>query len=153
MPADIVSMVRSADDMVEACIRYLAAGQLNAAGCPTAAEALRSTTEDLAPVASHTIMEPASPAELIEQLQASIDMFERAEALASELACMMLCVHCLITPWQRGPRLHTGLMRAPALQTCRLGFTPPTAIRVARGPPIRAPDTWPPPEPRIRLAA
>ena len=85
VPADIASMVRSADDMVDACIRYLAACQLNAAGCPAAAEALRSTPKDHAP-AAHTVMEPVSPAELIERLQASIDMFERAEALASELA-------------------------------------------------------------------
>lgn len=131
VPAEIVSMVRSADVMVDASIRYLAAGQLNAAGCPAAAEALRSTREDLAPSTS----EPASPAELIEQLQATLDTFERAEALASELACLMLCVHCLITPWQRGPRLHTDIQRAPAFPRRRLGFTPPTAISVARGPP------------------
>lgn len=135
VPADIASMVRSADAMVEASIRYLAAGQLNAAGCPAAAEALRSTLEDLAPAASHTFAEPASPAELIEQLQATLETFERAEALARELACLMLCVHCLITPWQRGPRLHNGVKHATALQPRRLGITSRTAIRVARGPP------------------
>lgn len=135
VPADIVSMVRSADAMVEASIRYLAAGQMNAAGCPAAAQALRSTLDDLAPAASHTFAEPASPAELIEQLQTTLETFERAEALPRELACLMLCVHCLINPWQRGPRLHTGIKSAPALQPRRLGVTPPTAIRVARGPP------------------
>lgn len=135
VPAEIASMVRSADAMVEASIRYLAAGQLNAAGCPAAAEALRSTLEDLAPAAAHTCAGPVSPAELIEQLQITLETFERAEALARELACLMLCVHCLITPWQRGPRLHTSLQRAPALQPRRLGDTPPTVISVARGPP------------------
>ena len=134
-PAEIVSMVRSADAMVEAAIRYLAAGQLNAAGCPAAAQALHSTLEDLAPAAAHTIAEPASPAELIEQLKASLETFERAEALARELACLMLCVQCLTTPWQRSPRLHTSIKRAEPLQPRRLSFTPPTAIRVARGPP------------------
>lgn len=153
VPADIASMVRSADAMVEASIRYLAAGQLNAAGCPAAAQALRSTLDDRAPAAAHTFAGPASPAELIEQLQTTLETFERAEALARELACLMLCVHCLITPWQRSSRLHTGIKRAHALHTRRPGFTPPTTIRVARGPPIRAPDIWPPPEPQIRLAA
>lgn len=153
VPADIVSMVRSADAMVDASIRYIAAGQLNAAGCPAAAEALRSTVDDLAPAAAHTFSEPASPAELIEQLQTTLETFERAEALARELACLMICIHCLISPWQRGVRLHTGVKHAPALQPRRPGFASPTAIRVARGPPIRAPDTWPPSEPQIRLAA
>ena len=153
VPAEIVSMVRSADAMVEASIRYLAAGQLNAAGCPAAAEALRSHLDHLAPAASHTSAGPASPAELIEQLQTTLDIFERAEALARELACLMLCVHCLITPWQRGPRLNTGVKHAAAHQPRRPGVTPPTAIRVARGPPIRAPSTSPPSEPQIRLAA
>jgi len=153
VPAEIVSMVRSADAMVDASIRYLAAGQLNAAGCPAAAEALRSNLDDLGPAATHTFAEPASPAELIEQLQATLETFERAEALARELACLMLCVHSLITPWQRGARLHTRIKRAVALQTRKMGFTPQTAIRVARGPPIRAPDIWTPPEPQIRLAA
>ena len=138
-PADIVSMVHSADDMVDACIRYLAACQLNAAGCPAAAEALRSTPEDCTPAASQTLMESASPAELIERLQTSIDMFERAEALASELACLMLCLHCLISPWRRGPRLHTGLIRAPALQARRLGLGPPTPYPMGRGPPAFSP--------------
>ncbi|MBN02692.1 MAG: hypothetical protein CMK08_00810 [Ponticaulis sp.] len=135
VPAEIVSMVRSADAMVEASIRYLAAGQLNAAGCPAAAQALRSTLVDLALAASHTFPEPASPAALIEQLQTTLDTFERAEALARELACLMLCVHCLINPWQRGPRLHTGIKHALALQKRRLCVTSRTAIRVARGPP------------------
>lgn len=140
-PAEIVSMVRSADAMVEASIRYLAAGQLNAAGCPAAAEALRSTLDDLAPATAHTFAGPASPAQLIEQLQNTLETFERAEALARELACLMLCVHCLINPWQRGPRLHTGISRAANLQPRRLDFTPPTAIRVARGPPGMSPPT------------
>lgn len=153
VPAEIVSMVRSADAMVEAAIRYLAAGKLNAAGCPAAAEALRSNLEDLAPAAPHTVTEPASPAELIEQLQTTLETFERAEALARELACLMLCVHCLISPWQRGPRLYTGVKRAANRQPHRLGVTPPSTIRVARGPPIRAPDISPPSEPQTRLAA
>lgn len=135
VPAEIVSMVRSADAMVEASIRYLAAGQLNAAGCPAAAQALRSTLEALTPAAPDTFAEPASPAELIEQLQTTLETFERAEALASELACMILCMHCLITPWQRGPRLHTGVEHSATLQPRRPGVTPPTTIRVARGPP------------------
>ncbi len=138
VPADIAAMVRSADAMVEASIRYLAAGQLNVSGCPAAAETLRSTLDDHSPAAAHTFAEPASPAELIEQLQTTLETFESAEALARELACLMLCVQCLITSWQRGTRLHTGVERAPALQPRRLGVTPPTAIRVARGPPGRA---------------
>ena len=135
VPADIVSMVRSADAMVDASIRYLAAGQLNAAGCPAAAEALRSTLDDLAPATAHAFAEPASSAELIEQLQTTLETFQRAEVLARELACLMLCVHCLITPRQRGPRLLTGVKHAPALQPQRLSVTFRTAIRVARGPP------------------
>lgn len=130
VPAEIVSMVRSADAMVEASIRYLAAGQLNAAGCPTAAEALRSTLDDLTPAAPHTFTEPSSPAELIEQLQTTLETFEHAETLARELACLMLCVHCLITPWQRGPRFQTGIDCAAPLQTRRLDFTPRTNVSV-----------------------
>ena len=158
VPAEIVSMVRSADAMVEASIRYLAAGQLNAAGCPAAAEALRSTLDNLAPAATHTFAEPASPAELIEQLQTTLETFERAEALARELALVMLCVHCLISPWQRGPRHAPSALRARSrghgfTGSMSIARSPQTAIRVARGPPIRAPNIWPPPEPHIRLAA
>ncbi|MDF1679373.1 hypothetical protein [Ponticaulis sp.] len=158
VPADIVSMVRSANAMVAASIRYLAAGQLNAAGCPAAAQALRSTLDNLAPATSHTFAEPASPAELIEQLQTTLDTFECAEALARELACLMLCVHCLITRWQRGPRHAPSALRARSrghgfTGSVSIARSPQTAIRVARGPPIRAPDTWPPHEPHIRLAA
>ncbi len=149
VPAEIVSMVRSADAMVEAAIRYLAAGQLNAAGCPAAAQALRSTLDDLAPATAHTFNEPVSPAELIERLQTTLETFERAEALARELACLMLCVHCLISPWQRGPCLYTGVKHVPALQPRRLGFPPQTTIRVARGPPGMSP---PPPDCSLELA-
>ncbi|HBH88907.1 MAG TPA: hypothetical protein DDY27_03325 [Hyphomonadaceae bacterium] len=140
VPAEIVSMVRSADAMVEASIRYLAACQLNAAGCPAAVESLRSNLEDLAPSALHTFIEPASPAELIEQLQTTLGTFERAETLARELACLMLCVHCLIIPWQRGPRHAPSALRTPArghgfTGSMSIARSPQTAIRVARGPP------------------
>lgn len=151
VPAEIVSMVRSADAMVEASIRYLAAGQLNAAGCPAAAQALRSTLVDLALAASHTFPEPASPAALIEQLQTTLDTFERAEALARELACLMLCVHCLTNPWQRSSNRLTVIHCGAAIQIRRVGFSPPTPIPVGRGPPYRALNPWPPPA--FQLAA
>ena len=133
--ADIAAMVHSAHGMVHSFIRNRAAAQLKAAGCLTEARALRVGPRDLAPAAPHTPSEPASPAELIERLQAIIDIFDHAEALASALVCMMLCVHCLTTPWQRGPRLHAIAQRAPTIQTRRMCPGSPTPYPMGRGPP------------------
>ncbi|MAK61127.1 MAG: hypothetical protein CMK09_09140 [Ponticaulis sp.] len=136
--ADIAAMVHSAHGMVHTFIRNRAAAQLKAAGCLNEASALRSKPGELAPAASHTQTEPISPAELIERLEATIETFERAEALASALACMMLCVHCLTTPWQRRPR-HAQIRRASAIQTRRVGLGPPKPVPVGRGPPYMSP--------------
>ena len=133
--ADIAAMVSSAHGMVRSVIRNRAAAQLKAAGCLTEARALRSKPGALAPAASHTQTEPASPAELIERLQTTIDIFERAEALASTHASLMLCVHCLTTPWQRRPRNPIEISSHSVLMNRREGLGPPTAIPIARGPP------------------
>lgn len=148
---DIAAMVRSAHPIVHTFIRNRAAAQLKAAGCLTEARALRSKPGNLALAAAHTQTEPAAPAELIRQLQTTIETFERAEALASTLACLMLCVHCLTNPWQRSSNRLTVIHCGAAIQIRRVGFSPPTPIPVGRGPPYRALNPWPPPA--FQLAA
>ena len=144
-PAEAAAMVRAGEAMVHAFIRGLAATELQAAGFPGAAKALRVACADGAGATSPTHMDPVSPAELTRRLEASLLMFERAEALAHQLACMMVCALGLASSQSRGAGLHTEIKRGSAVQTCRVGLGPRGRGLVGQGPPYRAHNPWPPP--------
>ena len=150
-PAEAASMVHAGEAMVHAFIRGLAATELQAAGFPDAAKALRRACADGAGATSPTHMDPVSPAELTRRLEASLLMFERAEALAHQLACMMVCALGLTFSQSRGAQGDNlvSLAEQAALSAVyvKLSFTrakqrypiPPTPIPVGQGPPDCSP--------------
>lgn len=109
VPKDIASMARSAEALVSQFIRMRTAEQLKASGLTFAANAMRAP--DI-PVGSHQPTarieraqecEPVTPAELIDRLQTTIETFERAEDMASLLACVIVCALAYIFPETREP--------------------------------------------------
>ena len=161
VPDDIACMVASAEGMMHAFIRMRAADQLKTAGYTDAARAMRdpdalreARRSAQAAGGADTLVcncsrapsprleraqgcAPVSPAELIDRLQTTIETFDRADALASQLARMILCALAFVSP--EAPE-RTAFAR-PDNATCRVGFSPPTIIPAGRGPPY----FWPPP--------
>ena len=131
-PVDITSMVGSANVMVFALIRSLAATQLTAAGYSNAAHLLRDWHHHHALAVPPRIDEPASPTELRRQLEDSIALFERAEVLACQLACMIICVLGHTFPVGRVSPYLLLIEPRPVSHSLR-----------THGP---APDPWPPPD-------
>ena len=154
-PKDIAIMVRSADAMVNSVIRSLAVRQLKRAGHSYAAHALRdpdalrearrlaeSETGSGSLVRScsraHSLRTegvqgcaPVSTEDLLDRLRTTIENFERADDLAGQLARMVLCALAFVFPEVCEPLVFAR----PANDLCRVGFSPPTIIPVAQGPP------------------
>ncbi len=101
VPADVAYMVISANAMVHAFIRGLAVTELKFCGYAQAGNALRAWHNTHIIATHHTSDEPFSPAELRQQLEASIALFERADVLAHQLACMIVSVLGLSFPATR----------------------------------------------------
>ena len=161
VPDDIACMVASAEGMVHHVIRAQAAAQLKHAGFTEAARAMRdpealrearrsaqaaggadSLVCNCSPAPSLRLervqgCNPASPAELIDRLQTTIETFDRADALASQLAHMILCALAFVFPETR----ERPAFARPDNASCRVGFSPPTIIPAGQGPPY----FWPPP--------
>ena len=161
VPDDIAYMVGSAERLVTHVIRAQAAAQLKHAGYTDAARAMRDPdvlrearrsaqtaggADTLVSCCSGVPSarleraqgrNPTPPAELIDRLQKTIETFERADALASDLARMILCAMAFVFPETRE---RTAYAR-PDNATCRVGPGPPTIIPAGRGPPC----FWPPP--------
>ena len=161
VPDDIACMVASAEGMVHHVIRAQAAAQLKHAGFTEAARAMRdpealrearrsaqaaggadSLVCNCSPAPSLHLervqgCNPASPAELIDRLQTTIETFDRADALASQLAHMILCALAFVFPETR----ERPAFARPDNATCRVGPGPPTIITAGQGPPY----FWPPP--------
>lgn len=131
-PADITSMVGSANAMVFAFIRSLAATQLSTSGYSDAANLLRDWHHHHDMAVPLKTDEPASPTELRRQLEDSIALFERAEVLAYQLACMIICVLGHTFPVGRVSPYLLLIELRPVSQSPR-----------THGP---APDPWPPPD-------
>ena len=161
VPKDIEIMVRSADAMANSIIRSLAVRQLKSAGYTYAARALRdpdslreARREAQAAGGADSLVcscsrapsvrieraqgcAPVSPSDLLDRLTTTIEIFERADELAGQLARMVLCALAFVFPEVCEPLVFAR----PANDLCRVGFSPPTIIPVAQGPPY----TWPPP--------
>ena len=155
VPHDIAYMVGSAEDMVHSCIRMRASAQLKDAGYTFASEAMRApggSAQATGGANSHVCScsrvpsvrieraqgcEPVSPGDLLDRLTTTIENLERADELASHLVRMVLCALAFVFPQTREP---LDFIRS-ANDLCRVGFSPPTIIPVAQGPPY----TWPPP--------
>ena len=101
VPADVAYLVISANAMVHAFIRSLAVTELKSCGYLQAGKALRAWHTPQAIATHYTSDEPFSPAELRQQLEASIALFERADLLAHQLACMIVSVLGLAFPVTR----------------------------------------------------
>ena len=151
-PNDLARMVNSTDAMMHAYVRMLASTQLERAGFTFAANAMRTPiverqactsaqaeAADL-PVCSRAPSErierahgcdPISLAELADQLQTTIENFERAEILADHLARLIVCALAYIEPEVRTP-LVFGEAMEPAFPSCQHITTPQ--------------EPWPPPD-------
>ena len=112
VPRDLARMVISTDAMVHAYVRMLASNQLERAGFTFAANAMRRPVWQR--VGSLGCFPPPSVrveraqscdlnslAELSERLQTTIENFERAEALASHLARLIICALTYLVPAER----------------------------------------------------
>ena len=136
IPAHIAPMVRSADGIVYVFICNLAVMQLKSAGYTREADALRMMRADRPLNTSSVHAASASPAELIARLEATITMFEQAEARSEHLVRLMVCAHCLVCVDE--PR--SGVRVTAEVERVRL---PKCHNRPA-------PNPWPPP---LRIAS
>ena len=161
VPGDIAYMVGSAERLVNHVIRAQAAAQLIHAGYTDAARAMRDpdalrearrsaqtaggadTLVSCCSRAPSPRLEraqgcaPATPAECIDRIQKTIETFEQADALASQLARMILCAMAFVFPETRERSVHA---RADALlpnRPCKVGLGPPMITPVGQGPPYR----------------
>ena len=105
-PKDIAYMVGSAEAMVNSFIRTLAIKQLKKIGYTSAARALRNPDGLRRAAAAQAESAPATTAELIERLQTTIETFQRADAVASLIARMIVCVLALAFPEMRERPVH-----------------------------------------------
>ena len=148
---DIAYMVASADRMVHAFICTLIAAQLKQAGYSAAARPLAhaarsvhteqaqgfpgSSREPAVRIEQAQGCLPASPTELLERLQTTMEKFERAEAVANLLAGFIVCVLACVSPQARRPRVYTGV-------TASTGKPSVCSMRCAVPP-------WPPPSRKL----
>ena len=133
---DDAQMVASAEAMVYGFIRLLAAAQLESAGYTLTARAMRTQVAMRIEPAALADFGTATPADLIARLKTIIANFERADALAHLLACIIVCTHGGAAPETRGPFVLASDIRG-------LAKAPPLSISYRHTRP--APDPWPPP--------
>ena len=139
-PSDIAHMVASAEALVHAFVRMLAAAKLESAGYTHAARAMRDPIEkrDEARPSARAVSgaefgptSPASTVDLIARLNVIIANFEQADGVASALARMIICALAYVSPETRRipvyPRFDAILI---------VSATYPTK---------HAPPPWPPP--------
>ncbi len=127
-PRDFARMLISTDAMVHSYIRMLASTQLEQVGFAYAANAMRMPIWQRADSfvfsrAPSVRIERAqgcdlnSLAELSDRLQTTIENFERAEVLASQLACVIICALAYLEPEVRTPPVF-GETVEPAFPSC-----------------------------------
>ncbi len=137
-PFDLARMVISTDAMVHAYVRMLASIQLERAGFTFATNAMRtpiverqacrSAQAEAAdiPVCSRAPSgrieraqgcDPISLAALADQLQTTIENFERAETLAGHLARVIICALVYLVPEVRTSRVFDETVE-PAFPSC-----------------------------------
>lgn len=90
-PSDIAHMVVSAEAMVQAFVRSLAAAQLKSAGYHDAACAMCMPPGLHTPLTVQAHADPVRTDQLIERITSAIADFEKADALASLLARIIFC--------------------------------------------------------------
>lgn len=154
-PSDMTHQLISTEWLVHAFIRMLASEQLERAGFTFAAHAMRVPNCAREPSAqieraqvcgsepgsrgipASTKNEAATPAECLARLEATTDQFERAEAIASNLARIIVLALLYMSPETRTPEAFAP----PANHTRDAGRSPTTRSPMNRGPPCY----WPPP--------
>lgn len=142
VPNDIAHMVSSADAMVNGFNRTLAVKQLKSAGYASAARALRVPKEQRSNASAQTNMEPVPVAELIARLQTTIETFERADAIASLIARIIVCVLACRSPESRKRLAHSRDATLPPNPSGGACPCPSTIIPVGRGPPYPRPPPF-----------
>ena len=135
VPNDIAHMVSSADAMVNGYIRTLAVKQLKSAGYASAARALRVPKAQRSNASAQINMEPVPVAELIERLQTTIETFERADAIASLIARVIVCVLACGSPGASKTTFRAASNVRATNERLRACPCPPTIIPVGQGPP------------------
>ena len=98
VPSDIAQMAASADGLVHAFVRMLAAAQLENAGYKKIAHDMRTPVGTSQAATAPTAPETVSPTELLTRLSGTLEQFEQADALASTLACAILCALAVVSP-------------------------------------------------------
>ena len=141
-PRDLARMAISTDAMVHSYVRMLASNQLERAGFSFAATAMRTPVWQRADsfVCSRAPSvrieraqgcDPISLAELADQLQTTIENFERAQTLAGHLARVIICALVYLVPEVRTSRVFD--------ETVEPAFPPCSHITTEQKP-------WPPPD-------
>ena len=165
VPNDKASLVGSAEFMVNGYIRTLAVKQLKKAGYGDAARLMRAAdnlrktrssaqaevgadspacgSARLPSLCSELAQgcEPVPLTDCIERLETTIGNFDRADAIASLIARMIVCILACASPEGSKAALHTRKDTLPSNPQRRASLGPPTIIPVGRGPPY----SWPPP--------
>ena len=136
-PKDIAYMVGSAEAMVNSFIRTLAIKQLKKIGYTSAARALRNPDGLRRAAAAQAESAPATTAELIERLQTTIETFERAGAVASLIARMIVCALAFAFPETCERPVHARKDADHGIDHYRVGLGPPKPTPVGRGPPYQ----------------
>lgn len=134
---DMAQRVRSTHALVHAYIRMRAAAQLEHAGYSNAARAMRDPVRQAPQPVAHTGMAPSSLAELIASVEATIEQFQRAEEIASDLARIIVCALLFVSPEPCGRSDRTMVKAHPANRPNRLGQRTPKLNPMNRGPPCR----------------
>lgn len=153
VPSDIAHMVTSTDWLVQAFIRMLASQQLERAGFTFAALAMRVPNCSREPAAHIELAQGCSPAELLARLETTMENFDRAEAIASTLARVIVFALVYVSPETRRTsciaplsiRLDAGRSARPIGAASVANRREIKTCRSSQGPP----DPWPPPYPSI----
>ena len=148
-PADLTNWVVSADALVHGYVRMHTAEQLTRAGYFEAARAMRTygvcSREPAVHIEHAQSCTSVTPADLLAQLNATIETFNRAEEIASVLARIILCALLYVSPDEdRPPFLALFSIRAVRKANRRKAGTGPTSIDpTGRGPPFWIPGLRP----------
>jgi hypothetical protein len=138
---DDAQRVASAEAMVYGFIRLLAAAQLESAGYTSSAHTMRTQAALWTDTTVQTDSGQATPADLIARVKVIIANFERADALAHLLACIIICARGGAAPETRGPFVLASNVRAKARPLS-------ISYRHTR----QLPEPWPPPPGSIQSA-
>ena len=143
---DDAQRVVSAEAMVYGFIRLLAAAQLESAGYTSFAHTMRTQAALWNDTTVQTDLRQATPADLIARVKTIIANFERAEALAHLMACIIICAHGGAAADMRSPFVLASDGRANGVRAKARPLS--ISYRHTR----QLPEPWPPPPGSIQSA-